>query len=64
MPTRIVIASGNTQKAEEIQALLGDDFDVAGFHAALLEGGPIPMGELDARVDRWLQGQRRASRRP
>ena len=27
MPTRIVIASGNTHKAEEIQALLGDDFD-------------------------------------
>ncbi len=47
-----------------IAELLGDDFDVAGFHAALLEGGPIPMGELDARVDRWLQRQRRASRRP
>ena len=27
MPTRIVIASGNTHKAEEIQALLGDDFE-------------------------------------
>ena len=36
----------------------------AGFHAALLEGGPIPMSELDARIDRWLQLQRRAPRRP
>ena len=27
MPTRIVIASGNTHKAEEIQSLLGDDFE-------------------------------------
>ena len=27
MPTRIVIASGNTHKAEEIQALLGYDFE-------------------------------------
>ena len=27
MPTRIVIASGNTHKAEEIQTLLGDDFE-------------------------------------
>ena len=27
MPTRIVIASGNTHKAEEIQALLGDGFE-------------------------------------
>ena len=27
MPTRIVIASSNTHKAEEIQALLGDDFE-------------------------------------
>ncbi|MEE2941647.1 MAG: DUF885 family protein, partial [Planctomycetota bacterium] len=47
-----------------IAELLGDDFDAAGFHAALLEGGPIPMGELDARVDRWLQRRRRAPRRP
>ena len=27
MPTRIVIASGNTHKAEEIQALIGDGFE-------------------------------------
>ena len=27
MPTRIIIASGNTHKAEEIQTLLGDDFE-------------------------------------
>tara|TARA_B100000459_G_scaffold98889_1_gene56393 strand:+ start:1514 stop:2140 length:627 start_codon:yes stop_codon:yes gene_type:complete len=27
MPTRIIIASGNTHKAEEIQALLGNDFE-------------------------------------
>ena len=43
---------------------LGDSFGAAGFHAALLEGGPIPMSELDARIDRWLQLQRRAPRRP
>lgn len=47
-----------------ITELLGDSFDAAGFHTALLEGGPIPMSELDARIDRWLQLQRRAPRRP
>ena len=47
-----------------VTELLGDAFDAAGFHAALLEGGPIPMSELDARIDRWLQLQRRALRRP
>ena len=40
-----------------VTELLGDAFDTAGFHAALLEGGPIV---LDARIDRWLQLQRRA----
>ena len=47
-----------------IAELLGDDFDPASFHAALLRGGPIPMGEIDARVDRWLQLRGRAPRRP
>lgn len=35
--------------------LMGDDFDAAEFHAALLRGGPIPMNEIDARIESWLE---------
>ncbi|MEM8713201.1 MAG: DUF885 family protein, partial [Planctomycetota bacterium] len=32
----------------------GDSFDAAAFHAALLSGGPVPMSEVDSRIERWL----------
>lgn len=38
-----------------VEAALGDRFDLASFHAALLEGGPVPMGEIDLRIQRWLR---------
>jgi len=37
-----------------VEELLGDDFSAPGFHAALLRGGPVPLGEIDARNERWL----------
>ena len=37
-----------------VEELLGDDFDAPEFHAALLRGGPVPLGEIDARNERWL----------
>ena len=37
-----------------VEELMGDDFIAAEFHAALLTGGPIPMSELDARIETWL----------
>lgn len=33
---------------------LGDRFDVRRFHDALLVDGPLPLGLLDARIDRWI----------
>lgn len=38
----------------DAEEALGDDFDLAQFHGALLDGGPIPMSEVDGRVQRWL----------
>lgn len=32
----------------------GDSFDAAEFHAALLTGGPVPMSEVDPRIEQWL----------
>ena len=37
-----------------VEAALGGRFDPASFHAALLEGGPVPMGEIDLRIQGWL----------
>ncbi len=33
---------------------LGERFDVRRFHDALLVDGPLPLGLLDARMDRWI----------
>ena len=38
-----------------VEAALGGRFDLAAFHAALLEGGPVPMGEIDLRIQAWLR---------
>ena len=38
-----------------VEAALDERFDARSFHAALLEGGPIPMGEVDGRIQRWLE---------
>ena len=38
-----------------VEAALGGRFDLASFHAALLEGGPVPMAEIDLRIQAWLR---------
>lgn len=40
------------------QAQLGDRFDPREFHRIVLEGGSLPLDVLDAKVTRWLAGQR------
>ena len=37
-----------------VEELILEEFVPAEFHAALLKGGPIPMSELDARIETWL----------
>ena len=37
---------------------LGDRFDVRRFHDALLVDGPLPMGLLDERMDRWIREEK------
>lgn len=41
-------------KAEEA---LGENFDIRGFHDAVLSAGGIPMGILEARIDQWIAGE-------
>ncbi|MDQ3205223.1 MAG: DUF885 domain-containing protein [Pseudomonadota bacterium] len=39
---------------------LGDDFDIRGFHDAVLGGGAMPLTLLERRVEQWIQDQKRA----
>ncbi|MAK62631.1 MAG: DUF885 domain-containing protein [Ponticaulis sp.] len=41
-------------KAEEE---LGPEFDIRGFHDAILGGGGLPLDLLEKRVDRWVQSE-------
>jgi len=40
------------------EAELGDRFDVRRFHDALLVDGPLPLGLLDERMDRWIADEK------
>jgi uncharacterized protein (DUF885 family) len=37
------------------EAALGDGFDIREFHAQLLDAGELPLGVLEARIDRWIE---------
>lgn len=39
---------------------LGDDFDIRGFHDAVLDGGALPLTLLERKVDRWIEEQKQA----
>ena len=40
------------------EAELGEDFDLAAFHDALLEEGAVPLDYLETRMTRWLAERR------
>ncbi len=42
------------EKAEE---RLGDRFDVKAFHTQVLKDGAMPLSMLEAKIDRWVEGQ-------
>ena len=37
------------------EAELGDDFDIRGFHDAVLGGGALPLPILERRIDAWIE---------
>lgn len=39
---------------QRAQSRLGARFDIREFHDRLLDDGPVPLGMLEQRVDRWL----------
>ena len=42
---------------ERAEAVLGDRFDVAAFHHALLAGGPRPLEQVETELERWYEAQ-------
>jgi uncharacterized protein (DUF885 family) len=40
------------------EAALEEDFDIRDFHAIVLDGGPLPLAVLQARVERWAASER------
>ncbi len=46
---------------EEAQATLGDAFDLAGFHAAVLDSGGVPLPALRTAVAAWVSSVRPAA---
>ena len=42
------------------QEELGDDFDIRGFHDAILESGPVPLDIMEENVTDWIAGQKPA----
>jgi uncharacterized protein (DUF885 family) len=48
---------------EEAQATLGDAFDLAGFHAAVLDSGGVPLPALRTAVAAWVRSVQAADQR-
>ena len=44
---------------KKAEAALGTSFDVRAFHDELLRDGALPLGVLEAKMDRWLAAQAR-----
>jgi len=40
---------------EEARTQLGDDFDIRGFHDAILTSGPVPLSIMEENVMDWVQ---------
>ena len=51
-------------KIQELRAKaekeLGDDFDIRGFHDAILGGGALPLDLLERRIDQWIEEEKQA----
>ena len=41
------------------EAALGEDFDIRGFHDAVLGGGAMPLTLLERRIDQWIADEQR-----
>jgi len=47
------------QLRAKAEAELGDDFDIRGFHDAVLGGGAMPLTLLERRIDQWIASEKK-----
>lgn len=47
------------QLRAKAEAELGDDFDIRGFHDAVLGGGAMPLTLLERRIEQWIASEKR-----
>jgi len=47
------------QLRAKAEAELGGDFDIRGFHDAVLGGGAMPLTLLERRIDQWIAAEKR-----
>lgn len=47
-----------TELRERAKAELGERFDLRGFHDELLGNGPLPLDELEKRINAWIASRR------
>ena len=40
---------------------LGNKFNIAGFHDAVLDGGSLPLSILEQKINRWIESQKKNS---
>ncbi|MGV8942336.1 MAG: DUF885 domain-containing protein [Lysobacter sp.] len=48
------------QLRAKAEAELGADFDIRGFHDAVLGGGAMPLTLLERRIDQWIASEKKA----
>ena len=63
MKAQIVLAhpegkSFNGQLSAITEKVLGDDFDLRGFHDHLLAAGALPLNILESRMNDWMERQK------
>jgi uncharacterized protein (DUF885 family) len=49
---------GIREMRAKAEVALGENFDIRDFHAVVLDGGPLPLAVLQARVERWIAAER------
>ncbi|MGB7372581.1 DUF885 domain-containing protein [Pontixanthobacter sp.] len=61
IPTQALAYKVGALKIQELrakaEAQLGDDFDIKGFHAEVLNTGALPLPVLEKKIDSWIAAQ-------
>jgi uncharacterized protein (DUF885 family) len=43
---------------DRAQKALGDKFDIRAFHDQVIDSGALPLDQLDARIDAWIEAKK------